>query len=175
MFFFSRSGDSNKEQISKPSPFDDIRRAQVKLLNTIFLFLIMAGTPNHDFSRGKEEAERVIDRMHVQILRGEYSAIYNEATPGLKNVISEADFIKFMQDYHKRTGGFKKSTQIAFEFGMDSTSAEIYSFLYDLEFENGHITEKLTLSPSDTGRMQLRALNWSVVQPKEGADTGVKL
>ena len=134
-------------------------------------FLIMAAAPNYDFSRGKQEAERIADRIHVQIQQGDYSAIYNEATLGFKAQGSEAEFIRFMTDYRQRTGAFKKATQVVFEVGMDSTPAEIYSFIYDLEFENGHLTEKLTLTPSDTGKMQLRALNWSTVHPNEKTDS----
>jgi hypothetical protein len=137
-----------------------------RLTAAILPLAALIGIFGCNFFLGKSAGEAVAARIHAQVQQKDYSAIYNEASAGFKQTAPESDFIEFMQNYSSKTGAFKQATQVAWEIGVDATAGKMYTFVYELEFENGTVREKLVFSRSEQGKMQLRSLQWSPVQRK---------
>ncbi|HEY1270133.1 MAG TPA: hypothetical protein VGH16_22940, partial [Candidatus Binatia bacterium] len=109
----------------------------------------------------EREARAVVDRVHEQIRDENYSAIYNESAQRFKSVGPEFKFLEVMRQYRTETGTFKKVTPVAYEVGVDSSAGKIYVFVDEVEFEKGRVRERLTLTRSESGKMQLWKLDWS--------------
>src|SRR5262249_7127942 len=111
----------------------------------------------------ERDGRAVVDRVHEQIRDGNYSALYDESAQRFKDTGPEAKFVEVMRQHRTKAGALKKVAQVAYESGVDSSAGKIQVFMNELEFENGRVSERLTLARSDSGKMQLWKLEWSPI------------
>ena len=55
----------------------------------------------------KQLAEQEIKKFHGRFNSGDYDSIWNQAAPGLQQVISKKDFLAFLNNGHEQCGEFK--------------------------------------------------------------------
>jgi hypothetical protein len=133
-----------------------------RLSLTVLLFwLALFGC---DSPEDQSEGKAVVDRVHEQIRDGNYSALYHASAQRFKDTGPEDKFVEVMQQHRSKAGALKKAAQVAYETGFDSNAGKVYAFVSDLEFDNGRVRERLTLTRADSGKMQLSKLEWSPLQ-----------
>jgi hypothetical protein len=132
-----------------------------RFLLTVAVLLTFVGCYS---AKDESDAKTLVDRVHEQIRVGDYSALYNESAQRFKEVGSEVKFVEVMRQHRTKAGALKKAFQVAYETGVDSNIGKIHVFMDELEFENGRVKERLTLTRSDSEKMQLWKLEWSPLQ-----------
>jgi hypothetical protein len=113
-----------------------------------------AGTPV-TLPQDKIDAEAAAARVLLQMEAGDFSAIYNEATPGFKQIGSQALFVEKFQQTRKKTGALKNPKQVSFVTLPDKT----HVLVYRLENERFKTERRLTFDRSKSGKMELFGLN----------------
>ena len=108
-------------------------------------------TSPHD----KIDAEAAAARVIAQMEAGDFSAIYNEASPGFKQIGREALFVEKFQQTRQKTGPLKNPKLISFVTLPDKT----HVLVYHLENEKFKSERRLTFDRSQSGRMELFGLN----------------
>lgn len=111
-----------------------------------------------DKSDAKAEAARVIE----QIKKGEFQAMYREASPLFRELGAEAQFVAMMDQTRKKTGAMKEYQQTALETGADKRQVVSYAVQYD----NVKSNLKLSFYRSKQGKMELVGLNQKDDAPK---------
>jgi hypothetical protein len=113
-----------------------------------------AGTPVTS-PQDKIDAEAAAARVLLQMEAGDFSAIYNEATPGFKQIGSQALFVEKFQQTRKKTGPLKNPKLVSFVTLPDKT----HVLVYRLESERFKTERRLTFDRSKSGKMELFGLN----------------
>ena len=106
--------------------------------------------------KDKNDAEAAASRVLSQMEAGEFSAIYNNAAPGFKQIGSEELFVAKFQQTRQKIGPLKNSRLISFVPLQDKTLVLVY------RMENDRFTtdRRLTFDRSPkSGRMELFGLN----------------
>jgi hypothetical protein len=103
----------------------------------------------------KRDAEAAAARVLSQMESGDFSAIYIEASPGFKQIGSEALFVAKFQQTRQKTGPLKNPKQISFVTLPDKT----HVLVYRLENERFKTECRLTFDRSKSGKMELFGLN----------------
>jgi hypothetical protein len=136
----------------------------LKSLALLFSLSAVIGFSACDFAKDQSDAKAVAERVHSQMQAGDYSTIYKESAPYFKTIGTEAQFVALMQKHQSDVGPLKAAREIAFEAGADSTVGKIQVFVYDLEFERARVRQRLVLTRSDSGQMQLRQFDFGPIQ-----------
>lgn len=105
--------------------------------------------------RDRADAEAAAARVLSQMEAGEFSAIYNEAAPGFKQIGSEALFVAKFQQVRQKTGPLRNPKQISFVARPDKTLVLIYR----LENERYFSDRRLTFDRDKNGKIELFGLN----------------
>ena len=103
----------------------------------------------------KRDAEAAAAHVLSQMEAGDFSAIYNEASPGFKQIGSEALFVAKFKQTRLKTGPLKNPKQISFVTLPDKT----HVLVYRLENERFKTDRRLTFDRSKSGKMELFGLN----------------
>jgi hypothetical protein len=119
----------------------------------IFLVILIIGSCN--VARDQKDAAAVASRVHSQMQTSNFAAIYRESAPRFKGVGSESQFVSMMQQGEQQSGVLKKAVEVAYQTGVDSNIGRTHTLVFNLEYEHGHATERLILTRSDNGQMQL--------------------
>jgi len=139
-------------------------RKYTRLLRTLYGIVacaIITGLFACDFGKDEKDAKAFAERIHEQMQAGNYVSIYNQGTSHFKGTGNESQFVAMMQKYQSEAGLLKKAQPIAYEAGVDSNVGKIYVLVYDLEFERARLRERLILTRSEQGQMQLLKLESS--------------
>ena len=131
----------------------------VQDIHRISIFLIVALLVGCNVQRDQTDASAVASRVHFQMQASDFAAIYRESAPRFKGVGSESKFISMMQQMSQESGLLKKADEIAYQTGIDSNVGRTHVLLFNLEYEHGHARERMILTRSDSGQMQLWKLD----------------
>jgi hypothetical protein len=129
----------------------------MRRLSILIVLFIFVGC---NVARDQKEALAVASRVHSQMQAGDLSAIYRETTTGFKAATTESQFISVMQQIKQENGILKKANAVAYQTGVDSMVGRTHILLFDLEYEQRHLEERLTLTRSDDDRMRLWKIEW---------------
>jgi hypothetical protein len=108
-------------------------------------------TPAGDKADAAAAAARVFGQMEA----GEFTAIYQEASPVFKKIGAEAAFVAKFQETRQKTGPFQGQTQTSVVTRPDQT----HVLVYRLENDRFKSERRLTFARSNDGKMQLYGLN----------------
>lgn len=125
----------------------DIRKLSIFL----FLFLVVGCNVERD----RIDAGAVASRVHSQMQARDFATIYRESAPRFKSVGSESQFVSMMQQVNQESGLLKKADEVAYQTGIDSNVGRTHVLFFTLEYEHGRAKERLILTRSDAGQMQL--------------------
>ena len=128
-----------------------LMRTLSTLIAALLLFTAVACSVEQD----RADAQRVADRIHSQLQKGDFASVYRESSPGFKQVGDESRFVSGMIELRKERGSLKRITRIAFQTGVDSNAGRNHTLVLDLEFDGGRARERMVLTRSDAGQMQL--------------------
>lgn len=124
-------------------------------IHKISVLLILSLVVSCNVERDRTDAEAVASRVHSQIQARDFAAIYREAAPRFKGVGSESQFVSMMQRVSEEGGIFKKAEEVVYQTGFDSNIGRTHMLFFNVEYENGHSTERMILTRSGSGQMQL--------------------
>jgi len=105
------------------------------------------------------DAFKAADKIHSQLKSADFSAVYKQASQGLRKVMDESTFVSGMTQLHKENGGIRTITPVAYQSRVDSTAGRTHTLLYDLEFERARVRERMVFTRSSSGQMEL----WDLV------------
>jgi len=111
-------------------------------------------------ARDQADAGAVASRVHSQMQSGDFAGIYRESAPRFKGVGTESQFVSMMEQINREIGVLKKTDEVAYQTGVDSRIGRTHVLFFNLEYEHGHSRERMTLTRSDSGQMQLWKLEW---------------
>jgi len=103
----------------------------------------------------KIDAEAAAAHVLSQMEAGDFAKIYNEASPGFKQIGSETLFVAKFQQTLQKTGPFKNPKEISFVTLPDKT----HVLVYRLENDRFKTERRLTFDRSKSGKMELFGLN----------------
>jgi hypothetical protein len=103
----------------------------------------------------KIDAEAAAARVLSQMEAGDFAAIYNDATPGFKQIGSQAQFIGKFQQTRQKTRPLKNPKLVSFVTLPDKT----HVLVYRLENDKFKSERRLTFDRSKSGKMELFGLN----------------
>jgi len=133
-------------------------------LNPVILLAVVAGVLGCNPAQEWEDARVVASRVHSQLQARDHAAIYRESAPRFKGVGTEAQFVALMQQFHRDHGSLKRANEMAYETGLDTEAGKVHVLTYDLELEKVRMRERLILTRSETGQMQLWKLDIQPIQ-----------
>jgi hypothetical protein len=84
-------------------------------------------------------AEHAVNFFHSQLNSEQYRAIYESAGVRVRSTKSESDYVKLLQDIHRRLGNVKGST---LTFENVAVSPPTVTLHYDTTFERGTAREQ---------------------------------
>lgn len=103
----------------------------------------------------KIDAEAAAARVLAQMEAGDFAGIYNEATPGFRQIGSQALFVEKFLQTRQKTGPFKNPKLVSFVTLPDKTQVLVYS----VENERFKSERRLTFDRPKSGKMELFGLN----------------
>jgi len=101
------------------------------------------------------EAQKAAERIHSQLQSQDYASVYRESGKSFREVGDEAKFVAGMRLLYEENGGLKRATSIAYQAGVDSDAGRTHTLIFNLEFERGRAKERMVLTRSSSGQMQL--------------------
>ncbi len=119
----------------------------------------MALVVSCNVERDHTDARALALRVHSQMQSGDFAAIYRESAPRFKAVGSESQFVSMMQQINEESGALKKADEGSYQTGVDSNIGRTHVLLFNLEYEHGHSKERMILTRSESGQMQLWKLD----------------
>lgn len=93
----------------------------------------------------------------------DFAAIYKESERRFKTVGTESEFVDFMRNLQERLGSFRKAVPTGYKMKLDSRIGKMHELYFDLEYEHGRARENLTAVRSDSGEIELWALDIEVL------------
>lgn len=92
---------------------------------------------------------KLVEDFHSQTQRGEFSSIYNEAAPGLREGASEAEFIRILQLIDKTMGSVEHS-ELANRAPTKANDGRMLTLLvFNTRFSSGAATESFYIEKID--------------------------
>jgi hypothetical protein len=120
------------------------------LFTAIFVFSIGCNV-----QQDRMEAQKAAERIHSQLQSLDYASVYRESGESFKEVGDESKFIAGMRLLYEENGTLKTATPIAYQSGVDSNVGRTHTLIFNLEFERGRAKERMVLTRSTSGPMQL--------------------
>ena len=106
----------------------------------------------------RNKAEALALRVHEHMRLANFAAIYRESETRFKTVGTESEFVTSMKGFQEQLGAFKHAEAIGYEVKLDSRIGKMHQLYFDLEYDRGHVKENLIMVRSETGKMELWAL-----------------
>ncbi|TBU75458.1 hypothetical protein [Phytopseudomonas daroniae] len=92
---------------------------------------------------------KLVEDFHNQAQRGEFSSIYNEAAPGLREGASEADFVRILRLIGKTMGSIERS-ELANRVPTKADDGRMLTLLvFNTQFSSGAATESFYIEKID--------------------------
>lgn len=120
------------------------------LFTSIVVFLIGCNV-----EQDRREAQKAAERIHSQLQSKDYTSVYRESGKSFREVGDESRFVAGMRQLYEENGSLKSATSIAYQSGVDSNAGRIHTLIFNLEFERGRAKERIVLTRSTNGQMQL--------------------
>jgi hypothetical protein len=115
----------------------------------------MAGGAIATSGTDKADAEAAAARVLGQMEAGEFSALYQEASPAFQKIGTEAAFVARFQQARQKTGPLKDQKQTSFVTRDDRA----HVLVYRMENDQFKTERRLTFARSKDGKMALQGLN----------------
>lgn len=90
-----------------------------------------------------------------QLVAGNFSTLYKDASPGFQQLGSESQFVAKFQQTRQKVGTLKNPKETSFQAGPNNSLVLVYR----LENDHYNTDMRLTFSRSKTGKIELAGLN----------------
>lgn len=105
-------------------------------------------------SQDQEAAISAAVRIHSQIQKRNFAAIYDEAANGFKTV-DRAEFVAAMSELQNKLGPMKNLKEMAYQTGFDSRAGQTHALVFDVWYERERVRETLVFVRTGDDKMQL--------------------
>lgn len=113
------------------------------LLIITFAFGVVALTAACSLTKGKEQAERAVERFHNQFNAGQYQEIYQQGDAKFKEAVTEAEFVQLLEAIRRKLGTVGNSMQTGWRVNA-TTMGTVAMVGYDVHFSEGQGTEQFS-------------------------------
>ena len=125
-----------------------------KLISVIITVALLSACG--DTNKGKILADTAINNFHRQFNESKFKELYTAASPDLKSVTNEADFIKLLEAVQRKLGKQTRSSEGGSNINFSTKT--VVTIAQNTEFEHGKGIEKFTYVISD-GNCTLKGYN----------------
>ena len=125
------------------------------LLFVSFIFVIGTLTVSCSFTKGKEQAERAVEKFHQQLNAGQLHEIYQQGDDKFKESVTEADFTQVLEAVRRKLGTFQKATFAGGNVNS-GTMGTVATLAYEVEYNEGKGTEQFSFLVSGEEAKLLR-------------------
>jgi hypothetical protein len=126
----------------------------MRLLRILFLGAVIS-LSGCNVEQDRLEAKKAAERIHSQLQSQDYASVYRESGKSFREVGDESKFIAGMRQLHEDHGSLKTTTPVAYQSGVDSDAGRTHTLIFNVEFERGRARERMVLTRSPSGQMQL--------------------
>lgn len=92
--------------------------------------------------QGVENAESAVTRFHASYDQAQFAQIYSAASPALREVSSQQDFLKFMGAVHRKLGKVKDTARTGSHVNVHTSTGLRVTLVYHTNFERGAADEQ---------------------------------
>ena len=127
----------------------------------IILILIVALHAGCNMKKGKEAAERAVEKFHKQLNAGQFREMYAEADDRFKKAAKEQDVIALFDAVHRKLGTVQKAKLTGWHVNA-AAGGNTITLGYDVEFSEGKAVEQFVFRQSGD---KVMLLNYNVNSP----------
>lgn len=114
---------------------------KTKIQCLFLVFLLVALQVSCGAKKGKENAERAVEKFHTQLNAGQFREIYLESDAGFREATSEADAVALFEAIHRKLGTVQQATPSGGH--VNATTGGTFVMLgYDVQFSEGKGVEQ---------------------------------
>jgi hypothetical protein len=113
------------------------------LLIAPFIFVIAALTVSCSLTKGKEQAERAVEKFHQQFNASQYQEIYQQGDAKFKEAVTEAEFVQLLEAIRRKLGTIGNATQTGWRVNT-TTMGTVAMVGYDVQFSEGKGAEQFS-------------------------------
>lgn len=125
------------------------------------LILIVALHAGCGMKKGKDTAERAVEKFHTQLNAGQFRQIYAEADEGFKKGATEADATALFDAVRRKLGQVQQATPTGWHVNAN-TGGTFVTLGYDVQFSEGKGVEQFVYRVSGDKAM---LFNYNVNSP----------
>ena len=116
-----------------------------KLISIILTVVLLPACG--DKNKGKSLADTAINNFHRKFNESKFQELYTAASPDLKSVTNEADFIKLLEAVQRKLGKQSRSSDGGSNINFGAKT--VVTITQNTEFEHGKGIEKFTYVIAD--------------------------
>ena len=127
----------------------------------IFFVVIVVLFAGCSMKKGKDAAERAVEKFHNQLNAGQFREIYAEADEGFKKAAKEEDAIALFDGVRRKLGTVQKATLTGWHVNA-AMGGNAITLGYDVEFSGGKAVEQFVYRQSGD---KVALFNYNVNSP----------
>lgn len=106
-----------------------------------FVILLIALQVSCGVKKGRESAERAVEKFHNQLNAGQFHEIYAEADEGFRQAISEGDATALFDAVRRKLGTVQEAKAAGWHVNAN-TAGTFWTLGYDVMFSEGKAVEQ---------------------------------
>jgi hypothetical protein len=114
---------------------------KIKTRNVVLLILAIALQVSCGAKKGKEIAEKAVEKFHSQLNAGQFREIYMESDEGFRKGVTEQNTVALFDAVRRKLGTVKQAKATAWHVNAN-TGGTFVTLGYDVEFTEGQAVEQ---------------------------------
>ena len=113
---------------------------------SLFIVLTLAFvalTASCSLTKGKEQGERAVEKIHQQFNAEQHAEIYQQGSDKFKEAVTEAQFTEFFEIVHRKLGTVENATQTGWNVNA-TTRGTVVTLDYETKFSEGKGNEQFS-------------------------------
>lgn len=113
------------------------------MIKRIFITALAMLAAACSFTEARDLAEAEVRRFHEQVNAGEHQRLYDAASPELKRITSQEEFLALLGMISERMGAVRETTRDSWNVDYNNGVSQV-RLGYDTRFERGSAREEFT-------------------------------
>ena len=114
---------------------------RVKTKHLILLIVIVGMSLSCGVKKGKENAERAVEKFHNQLNAGQFQQIYSESDEAFRKAVTEEQALQLFEAVRKKLGTVQQAKLSGWHVNA-TTGGTAVTLGYDVDFSEGKGTEQ---------------------------------
>lgn len=134
-----------KSYISQP---EENAPLKIKTKHIVLLILVVTLQLSCGVKKGKESAEKAVEKFHSQLNAGQYHEIYTESDEGFRKGITEENTVALFDAVRRKLGTVQRANSSGWHVNTNPGGTFV-TLGYDVEFTEGKAVEQFVYRVSD--------------------------